>query len=72
MINKYAVSLGCQVKAMQDLMFIPVPTQKKPMGISEFEVFKKERKNAGAVQHNLIWTDGFNPKLWTWSKYSTR
>jgi len=25
MISKYALSLGCQVKAMQDLMFIPEP-----------------------------------------------
>ena len=37
MINKYAVSLGCQVKAMQDLMFIPVPISKRNRWISEFK-----------------------------------
>lgn len=28
MINKYAMSLGCQVKNLQDLMFIPDPSMK--------------------------------------------
>jgi hypothetical protein len=33
MINKYAMSLGCQVKNLQDLMFIPEPQLKDDGGL---------------------------------------
>lgn len=47
MINKYAVSLGCQVKAMQDLMFIPVPTPKETDGLVSS---KSARRNARTLE----------------------
>ena len=41
-------------------MFIPVPTQKKPDGLVEFEVGKKERKNAG-VNNTIHLNRWINP-----------